>query len=854
MLSKACGWGFVSTVLVACAVSALAGDFRPPAVPLLAHDPYFSVWATGDRLTDVGTTHWTGKPHSLAGLVQIDGQSYRVVGPLPQELPALPQVGLEVLPTRTVYRFENASLRLTLTFTTPALPQDLDVLARPATYVTWEAVSVDGKPHRVAVYFDAAAELCVNTPDQLVTWSRPSVPGLDVWRLGSKQQPVLAKKGDNLRIDWGYLYLAAERGQSSGTLAAGVKARAEFAASGKLSGQIDARQPRPAADEQPVAAVAFDLGQVGVQPVARHLTVAYDDVYAIEYFRTKLRAYWRRNGAEAADMLQAAAKQRETLVAQCIALDRELMADLTHAGGEEYARICALAYRQCLAANKLAADAKGQPLLFPKENFSNGCIATVDVLYPMAPQFLLTSPALTKASLEPILAYAESPRWTFPFAPHDLGTYPKANGQVYGGGERTEKNQMPVEESGNMLLLVAALARVEGHADYAASHWAVLRKWAEYLKEKGLDPENQLCTDDFAGHLAHNVNLSAKAIAALGAYGMLCDLRGLKAEAATYQKLAREFAQRWTAMANDGDHYRLAFDRPGTWSQKYNLVWDRILGLNLFPNEVLTKEMAFYRKSQNRYGLPLDNRTAYTKLDWTLWTATLTRSRDDFQALAAPLYAFLHETPDRVPMTDWYWTDSGKKRGFQARSVVGGVFLEMLYHPDGWKKYAGRDRLRPTGWAPLPAPRQTTLAVPTAKELELRWTYTLVRPADGWFQPQFDASAWRVGLAGFGTPRTPGATVRTVWKTSDIWLRREFELPKDFAGTPVLRIHHDEDAEVWLNGQPAAELSGYTADYEDVELPPHVAATLRPGRNVLAIHCRQTRGGQYIDAGIAVSK
>jgi hypothetical protein len=682
---------------------AAAADFRPPAAPLLAHDPYFSVWATGDRLAEVGTKHWTGTPQSLASLVRIDGRVLRLMGSQPQELAAMPQTDLEVLPTRTIYRFQSAELRLQLTFTTPALPHNLDLLARPATYVTWEAVSADGKPHAVAVYFDAAAELCVNTLDQPVGWSRVSVPGLDVLRLGASRQPVLAKKGDNLRIDWGYLYLAADQGAGVGrALMAGEKARAAFVATGKLPAADDPRQPRAANDQQPVAAMAFDLGQVGSQPVARHLTVAYDDVYAIEYFHAKLRPYWRRKGAEASDMLRAAAKDYGRLVAECRAFDEELMADLGRAGGEKFARICALAYRQCLAANKLAADAKGQPLLFPKENFSNGCIATVDVIYPMGPFFLLFSPTLTKASLEPILAYAESPRWTFPFAPHDLGTYPKANGQVYGGGERTEKNQMPVEESGNMLLLVAALARSEGTADYATSHWSVLQKWAEYLREKGLDPENQLCTDDFAGHLAHNVNLSAKAITALGAYAMLCDMRGLKAEAAAYHKLARGFAQRWATMAADGDHYRLAFDKPGTWSQKYNLVWDRILGMDLFPAEVFAKEMSYYRRIQQRYGLPLDNRTAYTKLDWTLWTATLTRSREDFEALVGPVYAFLQETPDRVPMTDWYWTDSGKKRGFQARSVVGGVFLEMLYRGECWKKYVGRDRLRPTGWAPLP--------------------------------------------------------------------------------------------------------------------------------------------------------
>ena len=290
----------------------------------------------------------------------------------------------------------------------------------------------------------------------------------------------------------------------------------------------------------------------------------------------------------------------------------------------------------------------------------------------MAPQFLLFGPTLAKSFVVPFMNYAASDRWRFPFAPHDLGTYPQANGQVYGGGERTEENQMPVEESGNLLLLFGAIAQMEGHAQFAGLYWPQLESWADYLKTKGFDPENQLCTDDFAGHLAHNVNLSAKAICGLGAFARLCELRGDKARAEEYFLLARNFAERLVRESNDGDHLRLAFDKPGTWSQKYNLIWDRILGLNLFPESVLRKETAFYRKTQNQYGLPLDNRQTYTKLDWILWTATLTQDRQDFEALVDPVFSFLNESPDRSPMTDWYQTKSSRKVGFtkDARHVT----------------------------------------------------------------------------------------------------------------------------------------------------------------------------------------
>lgn len=177
----------------------------------------------------------------------------------------------------------------------------------------------------------------------------------------------------------------------------------------------------------------------------------------------------------------------------------------------------------------------------------------------------------------------------YEFAPHDVGKYPKGNGQAYSrdrkSGELRAERQMPVEECGNMILMTAAGAKASGSAEFARRYWNLLSQWAGYLRDKGLDPENQLCTDDFTGHLAHNVNLSIKAINALGGYAMLCDMLGKKDEAGRFRTAAKEMARQWEKMADDGDHYRLALDKPGAWSMKYNLVWDEILGIDLFdPN------------------------------------------------------------------------------------------------------------------------------------------------------------------------------------------------------------------------------------------------------------------------------
>lgn len=824
---------------------------RPPSVPLVACDPYFSIWSPGDKLTDVDTTHWTGKPHRLSSLVRIDGQAFRLMGTEPVNVPALSQTGLQVRPTQTLYTFAGAGLKLTLTFMTAALPADIDLLSRPVTYLTWSAEATDGKRHRVEVYFDASSELTVNQPRQQVTHSRETVGGLAALKIGSVEQPVLAKKGDDLRIDWGYLYIAAPK--KSVAVEAVVPSgalRSQFVGTGAKAAP-ETITPATGAGDSFAGAVTFDLGNVGAKPAACWLMLAYDDLYSIQYMKQNLRPYWRRNGWEAADLLKAAARDYPSLQKRCAKFDDELMADLRNAGGEQYALIGALAYRQCFAAGKFVADANGQPLQFCKENHSNGCIGTSDVFYPMAPQFLLFGPSVAKSFIVPFMNYAASERWKFPFAPHDLGTYPQANGQVYGDGERGVNNQMPVEESGNLLILMAAVAEMEGNASFAGQYWKQLEQWADYLKDKGFDPENQLCTDDFAGHLAHNVNLSAKAICGLAAFSKLCEMRGDTAKAAEFARVAREFAGRWVKEADDGDHYRLTFDRPDTWSQKYNATWDRILGLGLWPASTWRKEMDFYKKVQNQYGLPLDSRKDYTKLDWTLWTATLTQDRADFDALVAPVFRFLNETPDRSPMTDWYQTKTAHKVGFTARPVVGGVFLQMLYQKSVWAKWAGQDKTKAKNWAPMPKPPVVTEVVPAADKTPAMWRYTTSRPPARWAEAGFNDAGWKQGESGFGTANTPGTVVHTQWTTPDIWLRREVTLTAGELPTIQAWLHHDEDTEVYINGVLALRTRGWTTQYEAFDLLPAGRAALKAGNNLIAVHCHQTEGGQYVDLGFA---
>ncbi|HEX4053141.1 MAG TPA: DUF4965 domain-containing protein [Tepidisphaeraceae bacterium] len=837
----------VSGALVA-PVFAAAAPFRPPAAPLVTSDPYLSIWSAADHLNDRNTTHWTGHEQSLLSVIRVDGKPFRIMGRDPQDAPALPQVSLSVMPITTVYQFEGAGVHVTLTFLTPLLPHDLELMGRPLTYLTWQVNSMDGQTHSVQLLYSTSSELAVDNTAQTVTWGRESAGDLTLLKVGSQQQRRLDNPGDDTRIDWGYAYTGARSDQSTSAIGGMKEVLASFTESGKLPGNDDTRQPRRVSDDQPICAFAFDLGGVSADPVSRQVMIAYDEIESILYFGKPLQPYWRRNGGGAIQLFQKAAADYADLLPRCEQFNRELVGDARRIGGDSYASIVALAYRQAWAGCGFVADSHKQPLLFTKENTSNGDIATVDVIFPMDPIWMLLSPNLAKASLVSNLMYSASPHWKFPNAPHDLGTYPIVSGRDDGG------EGMPVEESGNMLILCDAIAQEEGSAEWLRPWWPQLTQWAHYLEKYGLDPENQLCTDDFMGHLAHNANLSIKAILGLAAYGDLCRLRGDATEAARYRDLAKADARHWVKVADAGDHSLLAFDKPDTWSQKYNLVWDRILGLNIFPPEVAAKEIAYYKTRLQRYGLPLDSRTKLTKTDWSLWSATLAAEPADFHVFVDPIVDYLNETISRVPFVDSYETNNVDSSGMHARPVIGGVFIKLLSDKRCWQKWSQGDQQQVGGWAPLPKPPKVVEIVPDARTHAAVWKYTTDAPdGDGWTKPNFDADHWKFGRGGFGTSGTPGAVIGTRWNTSDIWIRRQVRLPESLDPAQAqFVVYHDEDVEIYVDGVLATSERGFNPSYQPLPINDAAKALLKPGASVtIAAHCHQTIGGQDLDIGLA---
>lgn len=626
---------------------------RLPAIPLLASDPYLSIWMPADTMTRTDSCHWSGPVKPVRGVMTVDGKACRFLGTGPEPEAELTELKVTATRTRFVCRF--GGVQLETCFATPALPDDPDLLSMPVTLVTFAATAPDGAAHEVQVRLHLSDRLCYDGD------IRPAMNGGELVLDGRKTawcgqlvQKPLSHSGDHVTIDWGYLYLTAD------------------------------------GDVHPVGDGVQAVCTLPVDGPAVRAVIAYDDIASINYFGDLCKAWYRRDGRQITDAIRHVLSGFEDIQNRCARMDAALAADALAAGGEDYVALAEAAWRQTFAAHKLIATPRGEMAFLSKENDSNGCIGTVDVSYPSIPLFLRYCPELVNALCRPVLEFACMPVWTDDFAPHDVGRYPLATGQVYAARHHVGPGQtyppyylypagtdvydpayqMPVEECGNMLIMLEAARTFGADPTLAETYRPLLDKWVRYLVEYGEDPDEQLCTDDFAGHLAHNVNLAAKAMVGVACYARLT---GNEAAAEQARGMAARLLEKIGAQGNTP----LTLDGKG-WSMKYNLLWDKVLGLGLMPEAFYAAETASYLPRINTYGLPLDSRADYTKSDWICWTAAMAEDPKVRTALIAPVARTLRETTTRVPFSDWYDTKTGRYVAFIARSVQGGVYALLL--------------------------------------------------------------------------------------------------------------------------------------------------------------------------------
>ncbi len=837
-----------SDIYVRRIVTLTADDLKKDLWIEFSHDDVFELYVNGTQVIGTPETWIQGETHKLtteekrllvagdnvlaahchntSGGAYIDFGLFENVYQAGADVTTATQKSVDVLATSTYYTFACGPVELDVVFTAPMIIDDLDLVSTPVNYISYQVRSTDGAEHNVQLYVATTPRLAVNELSQAVDASIVTEGGVKYAKTGTTAQKVLGRAGDLICIDWGYLYLSSHNGAV--TVAPTAIVESTFTTTGRLpdyAGEVKNESP----SNMTTLAYTHDFG--AVTQASSYMMIGYDEVKDIRYFNKDYKGYWARDGKTIFQAFAEMGDGYDNIMQCCQQQDKTIYDDGLAAGNVKYAELLSGSYRQVLAAHKLFQDDGGRLLYFSKENNSNGCVNTVDLTYPSAPLFLLYNTELQKGMMTSIFEYQRTGKWNKDWAAHDLGTYPHANGQVYGG-------DMPLEESGNMLTLAAMICKIDGNTDWVNTYWNICTRWVNYLVNNGQDPDTQLCTDDFAGHWAHNANLSIKAIMGIAGYAEMCKMRGRNDMYERYMNIAKKMAQVWEIDARDGDHYKLAFDRGGSWSQKYNMVWDKMWGINIFPKQVMEREMKFYLTKQNNYGLPLDNREGYTKSDWVYWTASMATDNETFLKFSDLVWKYVNETRTRWPLSDWYWTGNADARGFRARSVIGGHWMKVLMDKYAPKEEAAQD------WAPQGYKIKTRWAADVNPEL----------PLPEYPRPQMTRGEW-MNLNGLwdyaiNTKRT----VPTEWegkilvpfpvesslsgvqrmldKNTFLWYQRTFTVPSEWQGRDVLLNFGavDYQARVYVNGTFVGTHTGGFGAFS-INITPQ----LKEGENTVAV-------------------
>lgn len=671
-----------------------------PAYPLFVKDPYFSVWAKDDILNRENTMFWTGMDRPTYGVVWANGKLYSFLGVVEESI-KLEQKSLSLTAFTTDYEFECDLFTLKLSFVSPLLPNDYKILSCPVCYLDYEVLpKSELKEFKIALIIDE--KHCYNKQPNMVIGGSFDFEDYQAAYFGLNRQHPLSHSGDSMAADWGYTYLAAKE-----ALYCSEIALKEFYSTGNLTYKHREGERK--------YLIALETHKDVTEIRKGKFLVAFDDLCSIFYFGEWLPGYYFKDGATIFDAIADAYHNHDRVLEKLKAFDLDLQ-ERCKPFGEDYLLLAYAALRQTLGAHKLVENKDGELLFLSKECHSNGCIATVDVSYPSSPLFLLFNPELLKGMLLPIFKFARYPIWTFPFAPHDAGTFPYCLGQTYalvtgtadhdrdlGNSIQRDRSkgqivshpkfytypentplykldsQMPIEECGNMLIMTAAYMKRTADLSLSEANFDLLKKWCEYLVEQGLIPKKQLCTDDFVSRLDKNINLSVKAIVGIKAFALICEELKKKDLAAWAHEKAQELTDEFHQLFKNLNHIPLTYDSvTDTFSLKYNFAFDILFGTDLFDKTMMEKEVDHYIEVMEEFGVPLDSRSSISKSDWQLFVCTLTKDPKKKQKIYSAVAKYLRESPSRVPFSDLYFADSGVHRDFQNRTVQGGIFILLL--------------------------------------------------------------------------------------------------------------------------------------------------------------------------------
>lgn len=656
---------------------------RLPAYPLMPMEPLLSVWSASNAPSDADSVMWTGADKPINGHINVDGVTKRFMGEKGAD-DVIKHIDTELSLSSTKFTFSDGKVKLYVTFTTPGLSGELFDAARPITYIDIKIESADDKPHKVAVVIDFGEKLIyAGAIKRLVRASVLPFGDGRIGYMGRQFQRTLTIAGDDKETDWGWFYLAG----GGDIIVSSEAAKKRYIKKDNIDEEKNYRKIL-------VSAKSGDIEKD--KPLEYFLVAAYDDIYSAIYFGDYKKAYWTKQYYNIVNVIKECVKNHDAEIEKIKAFDKKLeKAAMPY--GKDYYLVLIAAYRQTLASGKII-NVGGEPVYIQKDCGNGGLVNSVFAGYYSAPLFLFFKPELLKGLLIPLFDYARMKSWKFPFSPEDAGLYPYVTGQVTGANpvyvikrnhiirrtyyiylQSKVKNlynadkMSPADATASTLILSAAYLNKTGDTSFISENADLLSQYAEYIDALGIKLPEELSKEG-----ALDVNLAMKCVIALGAYGKM--LETLKpGDGVAYLKTAADLANKLERISGNGEHTAKTIDDRNSWSLKYNLIWDRILGLNLFSHGLYEKEIALYRKNLHKFGVPADSYGSAARVSASMFAAALDDSGKFTAEISAAIAKALVSAKTNLVFPDRYDVITGVEDGANKQNpAVGAAFIKLL--------------------------------------------------------------------------------------------------------------------------------------------------------------------------------
>ncbi|KUJ23207.1 DUF1793-domain-containing protein [Mollisia scopiformis] len=650
---------------------------QPASYPLAVRSPYLSTWIPGGLVANLpyaSPQFWTGATLGWSIMARVDNITYSLMG-VPQ--PANGTLAAKVLKgeftsTHTYFTLDAGGSNLTLDFLSPVSPSNYLRQSLPFSYLTITASSTNGSTVQLYTELDDSW----TGQDADTTWNFTSTTNTSMFSMSAVGTATYSQQ--NQQALWGDVILASRPSNSSTlSIQAGGRAavRQAFASSGSLTGTT------PDWTANGVIGMAHDLGNVqGDEAVT--FAVGYVREDAINYLGRPYTGYYRATYPNTIDAASYFLNDLSAAEEESLRLDSDVVSKSTATAGSNYSDIVSLSMRQAYGGIDLVIPANttntSQVLAFIKEISSDGNVNTLDVIFPAFPIYWAMDPEWIRLLLDPILQYLATGAWKRAWVIHDIGSnYPNATGH-----DNQDAEQMPVEETGNLMMLAYAYVLASNNTAWADQYMTLFQTYADYLVSHSLNISLQLSTNDAAGPLVNETNLAVKGALGLKAFGLLSGMSNYSSLGDAHANLL--YTQ---GLATDAakTHFALTYpSAPSTWKVTFNLYPDVLLNLSTFPTAAYKMEDTFYPTIRASGGVALDDRQWWAKSDWNIWaagTASASGSNTTRDMMVNDIWAFASNGMNSAPFSDrWVVRAAGAPRpvgrefGLRARPTVGGHF------------------------------------------------------------------------------------------------------------------------------------------------------------------------------------